>query len=184
LFLDIERALENDWTVGLTGDYLQNPTSLNTFNTQLATIALFLDIERAFEKVWTSGPIAKLITVKIPPPLIHAIHNYCYLQNRSFSVMHRNSYSSLCPIQTGLPQGILLGPTLFNIYINEISSVENESNAGISVYADDTNISVRSGSIDIVVRMLKVATGLTVVPDMENKVYTKMDNCTVFQMIA
>jgi hypothetical protein len=59
--------------------------------------------------------------------------------------MHKNSYSSLRPIQAGVPQGSLLGPTLFNIYMNGITSVENDSNVAISVYADDMNISVRSG---------------------------------------
>jgi hypothetical protein len=34
------------------------------------------------------------------------------------------------------------------MHINDIPSVENDSNVAISVYADDTNISVRSGNID------------------------------------
>jgi retron-type reverse transcriptase len=125
------------------------------FNNKKATVTLFLDIGRAFDNVWTTGLIAKLITAKISPHFIHIIHNY--LQNRSFSVMHKNSYSTL---QAGVPQGSLLGPTLFNIYINDIPSVENYSNVAISVYADDTNISVRSGSIDIAVRKLNSAIGL------------------------
>jgi hypothetical protein len=67
--------------------------------------------------------------------------------------MHKNSDSSLHSIQAGLPQGSLLEPTLFNIYINDIPSVENDSNVAISVYVDDTNISVRSGSISIYIKI-------------------------------
>jgi hypothetical protein len=62
----------------------------NNNNNNKATKALFLDIERALDRVWTTVLIAKLITLKDPPPLIQIIQN-C-LQNRSVSVMHRKSY--------------------------------------------------------------------------------------------
>jgi hypothetical protein len=65
------------------------------FNNNKATVTLFLDIERAFDKVWTTGIIAKLIKAKIPPHLIHLIHNY--LQNRAFFGMHKNSLFKLTP---------------------------------------------------------------------------------------
>jgi hypothetical protein len=127
-------------------------------NNNKATVTLFLDIEWAFDKVWPAGINAKLIKAKIPPHLIHLIHNY--LQNRSLFVMHKNSYSSLRPIQAVVPHGNLLGSSLFNIYINDIPSVENDSNVAISVYADDTKISVRSGSVDIAVGKLNYAIAL------------------------
>jgi hypothetical protein len=41
---------------------------------------LFLDIERAFKKVWTTGLIANLIEAKIPPHVLHVIHNYLQYQ--------------------------------------------------------------------------------------------------------
>jgi hypothetical protein len=77
-----------------------------------------------------------LIKVKIPPHLIFIIHKY--LQNSTFFVIHKNPYSILRPIQTEVPQG---QPTIFNIYINNIPSVQNDSNVAILIYADDTNIS-------------------------------------------
>jgi hypothetical protein len=119
---------------------------------------LFLDIERAFDKVWTTGLIAKLIQAKISPHLIHVLHNY--LQHRSFFVTLRNSSSELHPIQAGVPQGSLLGPTLFNLFINDIPSISTDSNLAVSIYADDTSISVRSGSVDLAVRKLNSALAL------------------------
>jgi hypothetical protein len=128
------------------------------FNYRKATVMLFLDIERAFDKVWSTGLTAKLIQAKISPHLIHVLHNY--LQHRSFFVTLRNSYSELHPIQAGVPQGSLLGPTLFNLFINDIPLIATDSNLAVSIYADDTRISVRSGSVDLAVRKLNSALAL------------------------
>lgn len=70
--------------------------------------------------------------------------------------MHESSYSSQRPIQAGVPQGSLLGPTLFSSYINDISSVENYINGDVSICAADTNSCVRPGSVDNAVVKLTI----------------------------
>jgi hypothetical protein len=135
-------------------------------NNNKATLALFLDIERAFDKVWITRLISKLIKAGIPAQFIHIIHNYLY--NRAFTVVHGNSESTRRPIRARVLQGSLLGPVLFNIdinstrinithldatlqiYINYIPYVEN-INVAVSIYADDKNVTVKSGSLQLAV---------------------------------
>ncbi|GFS92520.1 probable RNA-directed DNA polymerase from transposon X-element [Trichonephila clavipes] len=81
------------------------------------------------------GLTFKLITYDIPSPLIHLIHSY--LTNRSFRIRVNESLSNSHSISAGCPQGSLLGPLLFNLYINDIPSY---SLTNISLYADDTAI--------------------------------------------
>jgi hypothetical protein len=125
------------------------------YNHKKSTVLLCLDIERAFDKVWTIGLVAKLIQINISPHLIHVLHNY--LQHRSFFVSIRNSYSKVHPIFAGVPQGSLLGPTLFNLFINDIPFTTTDPNLALTMYADDACICVRSGKVDLAVTKLNSA---------------------------
>ncbi|GFW54244.1 probable RNA-directed DNA polymerase from transposon X-element [Trichonephila clavipes] len=100
-----------------------------------STGVVFLDIQKAFDRVWILGLTFKLITYDIPSPLIHLIHSY--LTNRSFRIRVNESLSNSHSISAGCPQGSLLGPLLFNLYVNDIPSY---SLTNISLYADDTAI--------------------------------------------
>ncbi|GFU31243.1 probable RNA-directed DNA polymerase from transposon X-element [Trichonephila clavipes] len=104
-----------------------------------STGAVFLDIQKAFDRVWISGLIYKLITNNFPAPLIHIINSY--LVNRTYKVRVNNTLSLPHRVNIGVTQGSLLGPVLFNIYLNDIPShpqtMLNLQPRGYSQYATD-----------------------------------------------
>ena len=102
---------------------------------QSITQAIFFDISKAFDRVWHLGLIRKLYSAGIRGPLLDWLRNY--LTNRQQAVVIKGDMSTYKTVPAGVPQGSVLGPLLFLIYINDI--VEGiESN--IKLFADDTSI--------------------------------------------
>ncbi|GFW42293.1 RNA-directed DNA polymerase from mobile element jockey [Trichonephila clavipes] len=99
------------------------------------TAAVFLDIQKAFDRVWHTGLLFKLIMYKIPPPLILLLKSY--ISDRSFTVKINRTFSQVRPAKAGVAQGSILGPVLFNLYVNDILKTTNTM---ICMYADDTAI--------------------------------------------
>jgi exonuclease III len=104
------------------------------FNVKNNVLAVFFDIASAFDKVWHRGLMLKLIAIKTPYYLLKIIMEF--LDNRKFFVQIGNSKSIVCSIEAGVPQGGVLSPTLFSIYINDIPLLDEKN--GISLlFADD-----------------------------------------------
>ncbi|XP_065673940.1 uncharacterized protein LOC136090891 [Hydra vulgaris] len=109
---------------------------LNGFDNDSYTLGIFLDLSKAFDTV----------NHKI---LIYKLHNYgvvhsnlkwlqCYLQNRKQGVPYDLTCSPFESINCGVPQGSILGPLLFLIYINDIYLSSKILN--YIIFADGTNV--------------------------------------------
>lgn len=69
-----------------------------------------------------------------------------YLSGQTQCVAIENFCSSYCEIKSGVPQGSVLGPTLFNVYVIDIAEIV--SDASIVLYADDTSLFVSGHELD------------------------------------
>ena len=95
--------------------------------------AVFLDISKAFDKVWHDGLLFKLEQNGVSGSVLNLLRSY--LINRKQRVVLNGSSSEYYPIESGVPQGSVLGPLLFLVYINDL---ENYVKSKIKFFADDT----------------------------------------------
>ena len=93
-----------------------------------------IDLSKAFDSLCHNLLLAKLKSCGVGNSAIDLIRSY--LHGRKQRVKCNNAFSDWLPVQCGVPQGSLLGPLLFNIYMNDISSLVTR--ASIRLYADDT----------------------------------------------
>ena len=96
---------------------------------------VFLDISKAFDRVWHEGLLHKLRCFGIGGSLFDWLASY--LKNRKQRVVINGQYSEWTPTYSGVPQGSILGPLLFLVFINDIvDDLECEP----FLFADDTSL--------------------------------------------
>jgi hypothetical protein len=109
-------------------------------------IGIFFDLQKAFDTVDHSILQSKLYYYGIRGLLFNWLKNY--LSDRQQYTVVNNVSSNMGEIKCGVPQGSVLGPLLFLIYINDINKAvpKNELN----IFADDTNLFISGPTISLV----------------------------------
>ena len=107
------------------------------FNRSRATRTVALDISKAFDRVWYAGLLHNLKSYGILGQLVGLILSFP--SNRRLQMVLDGKSSREYLVNTGVPQGSILGPTLFLLYINDLP---DDIVCNIAICADDTTVIV------------------------------------------
>jgi len=102
-----------------------------------------LDIKGAFDKVWHNGLCSKLMAKGVSGKLLTWIRSY--LTDRSIKVVLSGQSSSTSSINASVPQGSILGPLLFSVFIDDLG---DECENQLYLYADDSTLFCEITSTD------------------------------------
>lgn len=107
------------------------------------TILIFCDISKAFDRVWHAGLVSKLRSYGVSGDLLSWVIDY--ISNRKQYVFINSECSERKLIKAGVPQGSVLGPLLFLLYINDIT---DNLDSLARLFADDTSLAYSGPNYD------------------------------------
>lgn len=115
---------------------MQKELILESFENQSCTLGIYIDFSKAFDCLNHETLLLKLECYGFRGTFLELIRSY--LTHRQQHVVVHGQLSYNRAIDCGVPQGSILGPLLFNLYVNDI--VRTDHNAKFIIYADDASL--------------------------------------------
>ena len=130
-----------------TATTLLESTDSRAFNIDRGNVntVVFLDLKKAFDTVDHEVLLAKLNLYGIQESAYDWFKSYLIINNRTQKCVVNGSLSKACSVGCGVPQGTILGPLLFLIYINDLPNCL--SSCQPRIYADDTHLTYASADL-------------------------------------
>ena len=145
-----QHKIINQWQSGFTpGDSTTNQlvsmyhTFAEALDQKKDVRLVFCDVTAAFDRVWHKGLIYKMYNIGVHGNLLLWFEDY--LSNRHQRVVYNGVSSHWCKINAGVPQGSVLGPLLFLIFINDLPDIVESS---VRLFADDTTLFVIADDLE------------------------------------
>ena len=107
----------------------------NFYEMEIPFDCIYLDFAKAFDRVSHQRLLTKLYNIGIRGTLMNWIKDF--LKGREQRVVVNNEFSDWESVVSGIPQGSVLGPSLFTIFINDIP---NDITSNVKIFADDTKL--------------------------------------------
>ena len=134
-----------------------NDKILKDFDDGLLTGMILIDLQKAFDTINHDILLKQLSIIGFSDYTVKWFQSY--LSNRKFTVNLENSFSEVSNISCGVPQGSILGPLLFLIYVNDMPMAVK---CNLFLYADDTYLVFQSKNVKDIEKQLNVIGLLTI----------------------
>jgi retron-type reverse transcriptase len=111
--------------------------------------ACFVDFKKAFDSIWHEGLFLKLLENKIDGQFYSLIKSL--YSNSKCAIKQNNIRTDFFTYSNGVRQGCILSPLLFNIYINEITTLFKNTNSDPFILPNGTELSCLLYADDLII---------------------------------